>query len=165
LADNKITNERPWLKVQRDKEYGVGTIDVRFDMPATLSPDMMPIVGAETIKLAIEQWERLGDGHGHHYKFLDSIDIEYFPSPVQHDVEVWRSMPWTELQALTVQSSEPTVACIARLHFQRPLDEVNLDLEAEIQKHIQSGEAEGFVPMEQMPEAFQESRQETEDGG
>lgn len=161
-----VYGERPWLKVQRDKKYGIGFVPVRIELPydAPRSREFLELAAASTIRKAVEQFEKLGDGQGHKYTHIERIPVRYVLSemPSKEAFDRWEtykkvSHPYgaTIPGAVSVDAAKPVIVFRAMVAFIRPLDEINLDQVMEEQKML--NESVGYVSPDNMPDEYKES--------
>lgn len=113
------------IKVQPDTVYGLGTVAVRFTVEQGIPQALIPVLAVPYIKKAIEQFERLGDGKGHKYKFRDDIPIRFEYSRLQGDPYKIHTSDFVNYEERLF--GEGLVDCVAILTFEQPLVYLPLD--------------------------------------
>lgn len=130
------------IKVRPDTVYGVGYVDFRFTVDEAIPESMIPVACFRQLKKGIEDFERLGDGHGHHYKFLDKRPINWTYSHLQADPQVLHEAK----EAVNIFDRRNIMGLVdvtARVYFEQPLVVPDEDV-------LQSfGEDHGFADMPQ----------------
>lgn len=133
------------IKVAPDTTYGLGVVSVRFVVEEGIPISMIPVISYPTVKKAIEQFERMGDGKGHHYRFRDDIPIRYEYSPLQGDPYDIHTNDYVDINK---RISQGYIDCVAYVTFEQPLiipeDVPLLD------------EKDGVIPESALPEFLKE---------
>jgi hypothetical protein len=148
------------IKIRPDTVYGLGVVPVRFSVDASIPQHLIPVVAVPTLKKAIEQFERLGDGYGHHYRFRDDIPIRFEYSRIQGDPSTLHSKTKDRLVIPYEQRifNEGIIDCVAYLTFEQPLINV-AELPPEDEK-----DQSGFLPHEELPEELKQALKEEDNG-
>lgn len=123
---------RPWLKIERDKKYGVMELPVRIELPYDFPPnqELLELAAKPEIELATEQWERLGDGHGGKYQRLWQVPVRWQISkmPTRTELDTFNMLKKNERGgAVNADEAKPTIVLNAIITFVAPLIQVNQD--------------------------------------
>lgn len=134
------------VRVRQDTVYGLGVVPVRFSVEAGVPESMIPVLAYPTLKKAIEQFEKLGDGMGHHYRFRDDIPIRFEYSHIQADPgDLTREKV---LSFDTRLEKYGLIDCVAYLTFEQPLIVPNTEPMVD--------ESDGVVPFEKLPQELRD---------
>lgn len=128
------------IKVAQDTVYGLGFVDVRFTVDESIPEGMIPVACLPQLKKAIDQFEKLGDGKGHHYKFRDDIPIRWHYSRIQADPQVLHEAE-KALSLFDRSRVDGLVDVVARVYFEQPL------IQPDPETLISLGEDHGFRDM------------------
>jgi hypothetical protein len=139
---------RPWLKIERDKKYGVMELPVRIELPYDFPPnqELLELAAQPEIDLATEQWERLGDGHGGKYQRMWQVPVRWQISkmPTKTELDQFNMLKKHEPgAAVNIDAVKPTIVLNAVLTFVAPLIQVNQDEADEYSGSV--NESEGFA--------------------
>jgi len=131
---------RSWLRMERDKKYGVVEVPVRIEVAYDFPVDreLLDLYAKPDLDLATEQWERLGDGRGHKYQRMWNMPVRWTISqmPTREELDRFNmARSRDELKAVNVDAAKPKIVLNAILTFIAPLVEVNTD---EAQEYTQA---------------------------
>lgn len=130
------------IKVNPDTTYGLGVVAIRFTVEAGTPVSMIPVLAYPTLKKAIEQFERLGDGKGHHYRFRDDIAIRFEYSRLQADPYTMHINDY--INGADRHDIDGMIDCVAYVTFEQPL--------IIPQEQPLIDEKDGVVPYEKLPD-------------
>jgi hypothetical protein len=153
-----VNTHRSWGTITPDTTWTVGSINCRFEIPLGITYDMMVVMAQPHVQKTIADFERLGDGQGHKWRFYDKIPIQYKVSNIGLSRNSLDKMNAAKVPTIGQRSGlvaqqqgsmpEGKVAMVAEIFFVRPEILVNADEEREMRESL--NERDGFVPLNEV---------------